>query len=40
MTTDILKALPIFEGIHEEDLLKMLECLGGYEKKFQKNDFL
>ena len=40
MTTDILKALPIFEGIHEEDLLKMLDCLGGYEKKFHKNEMI
>ena len=33
-----LTALPLFAGIREEDLPKMLDCLGATTRHFKKNE--
>ena len=35
---EILKKCPLFYGIREEDLLRMLHCFGAKVKKFEKRD--
>ena len=35
---EILKKCPLFFGIKEEELIRMLTCLGAEVKKFEKND--
>ena len=35
---EILKKCPLFFGIKEDELLRMLTCLGAEVKKFEKND--
>lgn len=35
-----LTRLPLFSGIREEQLPIMLECLGGYQKCYQKNEII
>lgn len=35
-----LLALPVFDGIRAENLPKMLDCLGCYEKHYRKNEMI
>lgn len=35
-----LKKLPLFDGIREDDLPKMLDCLGGTVRQFKKNEII
>lgn len=35
-----LALLPLFAGIDEEDLPAMLTCLGNFQKKYKKREFI
>lgn len=35
-----LASLPIFNGIWEEDLPAMLNCLGSFQKNYQKDEIM
>lgn len=35
-----LKQIRLFDGIEENDIPHMLECIGSYEKKFRKTEFV
>ena len=35
-----LLTLPVFDGIRAENLPKMLDCLGCYEKHYRKNEMI
>ncbi len=35
-----LAQLPLFYGIRQEELPGMLECLGGFQKSYQKNEII
>ncbi|MGI6361787.1 MAG: Crp/Fnr family transcriptional regulator [Bacillota bacterium] len=35
-----LKNIALFAGIHDADIPEILQCLGGYEKKYTKGEFI
>jgi len=40
MDTTVLEKSPLFEGINEEEIPVLLQCLGAREKSFSKGDFV
>lgn len=37
---DIIRNTRLFSGISEEELIKMMNCLGGFTREYQKGDFI
>lgn len=37
---DVIKQCPLFNGINENELLKLLECLSAVKKHYKKNDLI
>lgn len=35
-----LALLPLFTGIHEEDLSAMLACLGSFQKNYRRDEII